>query len=83
MQAVAASMLLLFFFWAFLVYVQGCLAEVACSHLLPGTARHLGTVSAGYFWLNLLSGWFWWRHLDAALHSVVNSGTAEGFSGDP
>ncbi|CAE7508631.1 fadA [Symbiodinium pilosum] len=47
-EAVAASMLLLFFFWAFLVYVQG------------------------YFWLNLLSGWFWWRHLDAALHSVAH-----------
>eukprot|EP00913_Durusdinium_trenchii_P027877 g26139.t1 len=26
----------------------------------------------GYFWLNILSSWFWWRHLDAGLHSVVH-----------
>ena len=31
------------------------------------------TTCKGYFWLNVLSSWFWWRHLDAALHSALSS----------
>jgi len=26
----------------------------------------------GYFWLNILTSWFWWRHFDAGLHAVVH-----------
>lgn len=47
-ESVAISMLILFFLWAFLAYVQG------------------------WWVLNVLSSWFWWRHLDAGLHSAVH-----------
>lgn len=26
----------------------------------------------GFFWLNVFTSWFWWRHLDAGLHAVVH-----------
>eukprot|EP00438_Fugacium_kawagutii_P022172 Skav235067 [mRNA] locus=scaffold3466:24468:25658:- [translate_table: standard] len=26
----------------------------------------------GFFWLNIFTSWFWWRHLDAGLHAVVH-----------
>ena len=26
-------------------------------------------VTGGFFWLNVFTSWFWWRHLDAGLHA--------------